>query len=117
MARKTISSNTTTDFGDSGSGSVATKVMQFTASTSPVLTPGATFQIVGRAMGSGAAYKPIPYKRRALAAAASDDTTVSASLTGQDAIIEVNDAGLEVGVVSAGIVAGSMQVDTVDLFG
>lgn len=117
MARKTISTNTTTDFGDSGSGSVATKVMQFTASTAPALTPGATFQIVGRVTGSGAAYKPIPYKRRALAAAASDDTTVSASLAGADALIEVNAAGLEIAVISGSIAAGSMQVDTADLFG
>lgn len=117
MARKTISTNTTTEFGDAGPGSVTTKVMQFTASTSPALTPGATFQIVGRVSGSGAAFKPIPYKRRSLVAAASDDTTVSASLAGADALIEVNAAGLDIGIVSGSIAAGSMQVDTADLLG
>jgi hypothetical protein len=117
MARKTISTNTTTDFGDAGPGSVTTKVMQFTASTSPALTPGSAYQVVGRVTGSGAAYKPIPYKRRVIAGVASDDTIVSASLAGSDAIIEVNAAGLDVGVISSGIAAGSMQVDYADLMG
>lgn len=53
--------------------------------------------VKGRVRGSAAGaatYKTLPYKRRVLADAASDDTIVSAALTGKS-IIEVDDTSLE----------------------
>jgi hypothetical protein len=115
MPQKIISGNVNTDFGDSGVGSVTTKTLQFTPSTSPALA-GASIAVQARVTGSSAAFVPILYKRRNLAGVVSDDTSVSTAITGA-ALIEVNIAGLELRLATSGLSAGTMTVDYQDMQG
>lgn len=95
------------ELGDAGGEVVGTIVVQLTGT-------GWSGSVVvkGRVRGAsehGVSYAPIPYVRRSLAGAASDDATVSAALTG-DAIIEVNAAGLQVALDHAHV-GGTLAVD------
>lgn len=107
----TLAANATTSLGDSGAGAVSVKVMSFTPTT---WTGNIT--IVGRRVGSGEAWRLIPYRKRFLNGAVGDDSYVSTTITG-DSLIEVNAAGLEIGCTVAGYAAGSMAVTTTDLHG
>lgn len=71
--------------------------------------------VKGRAKGSGAAFLAIPYKRRYVGGAVSDDTTVSAAITGT-AIIDVDAAGLDVSLEYTHT-SGSATVNAVPLAG
>lgn len=113
MARKIIKAadnGTTVSIGDSGGGTVTTKVITFT----PASLVGGSFQLVGR-QAPDLPWTPMPYRRRALAGAASDETVVSAAITGA-AIISADASGVELGLAST-ITSGTMQVDYSDLGG
>lgn len=77
--------------GDGASGSVSTILAQFkdTGSFSGSIV------VKGQAKGSGAGFVAIPYVRRNLGGTVSDDTSVSAALTGAF-LIEINAAGLDI---------------------
>lgn len=113
MAIKQIGGNGNTDLGDSGDGSVTTKVLQFTGTGWNV---AGTIQLTARRKGSSAAFVPIPYRRRYLNGAVSDDQYGSAGITA-DSLIEVNATGVELRLVTTGWVAGTMAVDFGDYAG
>jgi hypothetical protein len=78
------------DLGDSGSGTVTTKVIQIDFGTLV-----GSIQVLGRVLGSGGGYKAIPYKKQFLNAAVGDQTWGSAAIT-DDSIIEVDSTGQEI---------------------
>jgi hypothetical protein len=110
--------NQTISLGDAGIGTVTTKTVKLNLGTTPMV---GSFAIQGRVLGepASASFVPIPYKRRVLAAAASDDTVVSAAITG-NAIIEINAAGLEIQIVwtyTSGVIGTGAAVTWQDMDG
>lgn len=95
MASKALpAASQNVDLGDSGTGNVTTKVMQFFFSAAYV----ASIVIQGRVLGSGGGFKPIPYKKQYLNGAVGDQSWGSAPITG-DSIIEVDSTGQEIRLV------------------
>ena len=93
--------------GDASDAFVGTFTLQGTAAA----FVGTGLVVKGRVRDSGAAWVPIPYVRRSLAAAASDDTVVSAALAGSF-LIKVDATGLEIALDNGtGYTSGSFVVE------
>lgn len=112
MATKTITGNGTTALGDSGSGSVTTKVIQLQGTA----WSAGTVTVMGRLTGSALTLVALPYRRRYLNGAVGDEGFGSSALTG-DSLIEVNANGVEISLVAASLTATSIAVSYVDLDG
>lgn len=80
----------TLDLGDSGSGSVARKVIELTVGSLV-----GSFVVQGRLAGQGGTFVAIPYKSRYVNGAVGTEAFVTTALTG-NSIIEVNSTGIEV---------------------
>lgn len=70
----------------------------------------------GKVIGGALDAVPIMYKRRAIAGAVSDDTSVSTAITDTDFLIEANISGLEV-ELDATVVAGELDIEWLILHG
>lgn len=113
MATKTITAAGLTELGDSGSGLVGVKVIQFVSSSfSGTITVQARSK--GQAAGTVTAV-PIPYKSRYVNGAVGTEAYVTTGITG-NSIIEVNAAGLDI-VLSTAFASGSMTVYISDAIG
>jgi len=78
-----------------------------------------SFTVKGRLTGAHTGtngYVPIPYRRRSLGGVASDDTTVSAAITG-DALIVIEADGLDIAIEVTALSAGSAKVYVLPLRG
>lgn len=102
--KKVIAANGNIDLPSSSDREVTTLAVQL---DNDATLAGAAVAVQGRVLGApDTAYKPIPYKRRALLGVASDDTVVSAAL-GTSFIIQIDCAGMDIRLVVSGYVSGS----------
>jgi hypothetical protein len=107
----TVVASGTVALGTTGTANVGTIVLQGTDTGWD-----GTVIIKGKVKGSAATAVPIPYKRRSLIAAASDDTIVSATITDTAFLIEINASGLDVSAVCTRT-AGTLVLEWVTLAG
>ncbi len=107
----TVTSSQTVSLGNTGTATVGTIVLQGTDTSW-----SGTVIITAKVKGSAATAVPIPYKRRSLIAAASDDTIVSATITDTAFLIEINASGLDVYAVCTRS-AGTLVLEWVNLAG
>ena len=112
MATKVINANGSTAIGDSGSGNVTTKVIQFEMSGGF----DGNITIQGRKRGSSLGFVALPYRRRYVNGAVGDEAFGSAVITA-NSLVEVNAAGVELNLLTAGRTTGSVAVETDDLNG
>jgi hypothetical protein len=104
----TIDAASAYQLGGAGEAVTGTVVIQCTVSA----FVGTGLIVKARKKGSAtAALVPIPYVRRSLAGAASDDTVVSAALTGSF-LIKVDASGLDIFLdATGGYTSGSVVVE------
>lgn len=92
--------------GNGSDSTTSTLVIQGTS----VSFSGTGLVVKARAHGTTQAWVPIPYVRRSLAGAASDDTVVSAALSGSF-LIKIDATGLEISLDnSTGYTSGSFTI-------
>lgn len=88
---QTVVADTVVSLGNTGTANVGTIVLQGTDTGW-----SGTVIIKGKVKGGVGTAVPIPYKRRSLIAAASDDTIVSATITDTAFLIAIDASGLDV---------------------
>lgn len=106
----TINATASTNLGDAGVGSVCVKVISLLSSSF-----SGSIVVKGRMTGTSDTPLAIPYRRRYLNGAVSDDAFGSAAITGTS-VIEVNSAGIDVSLDTT-YTSGSMAVRWLDLVG
>lgn len=101
----TINSADNYIIGGDSTGQVSIVVIELTSSSF-----SGSITITGRIAGTTQTPVSIPYKKRWLNGAAGDDTNVTTAIT-TTSLIEVDAAGLDIGISCTSYTSGSMTVD------